>query len=122
MRTRTQLLLLPIIALGCAPGCRSGDENAQPASLPVAAPVETPAEASAAAPGEPRRYRPEEMPRLTPAEVQPLVQNGEALLVCAYDNDEKFENARLAGAISLRALEQQLPALAKDRLLVFYCA
>jgi hypothetical protein len=45
-----------------------------------------------------------------------------ALLVCAYDDEAKWRQNRLDGAISLadfRAQEQSVP---KDRELVFYCA
>jgi hypothetical protein len=45
-----------------------------------------------------------------------------ALLVCAYDSDEKFQKNRLDGAISLsdfRGRENDLP---RDEEIIFYCA
>ena len=45
-----------------------------------------------------------------------------ALLVCAYDSDEKFQKNHLQGAISLSDLHSRLESLAKDRELIFYCA
>lgn len=47
--------------------------------------------------------------------------SGEALLVCAYD-DERFEKFNLEGAISFREFEALVPALARDREIIFYCA
>ncbi len=60
--------------------------------------------------------------RVTPQEIYPRVQSGETLLVCAYDNDAKFQRLRLKGAISLAEFKSRLPALPKDREIVFYCA
>jgi len=47
---------------------------------------------------------------------------GDALLVCAYDNQDKFLKNHLDGALSLedlQALEDQLP---RNREIIFYCA
>jgi hypothetical protein len=60
--------------------------------------------------------------RVTPQEIYPKVQSGEALLVCAYDDDAKFQRLRLHGAISLTDFKSRLPILPKDREIVFYCA
>lgn len=46
----------------------------------------------------------------------------EALLVCAYDNDDQFHQNHLEGAIAWQAFETQLPDLAKDALVIVYCA
>lgn len=50
------------------------------------------------------------------------VEVSDALLVCAYDDQEKFENNRLAGAIALDDLRDQEDSLSKERELIFYCA
>jgi hypothetical protein len=50
------------------------------------------------------------------------VEVSDALLVCAYDDQEKFEKFRLAGAISLDDLRSQEDSLSKERELIFYCA
>ncbi len=47
---------------------------------------------------------------------------GNAILACAYADDEKCERLRLEGAISLNALRDRLPSLSKDQKIVFYCA
>ncbi len=63
-----------------------------------------------------------EVERITPAELYPKLQAGEALLVCAYDDDAKFRAMHLSGAISLAEFHKLLPTLPKDREIVFYCA
>lgn len=50
------------------------------------------------------------------------VEVSDALLVCAYDNPEKFEKYHLAGAISLDDLQSREGSLSKQRELIFYCA
>lgn len=50
------------------------------------------------------------------------VMSGRALLVCAYDDEEKCAKLRLEGAMSLNAFRSKLPSLSKDQELVFYCA
>jgi hypothetical protein len=60
--------------------------------------------------------------RVTPQEIYPKVQSGETLLVCAYDDDAKFQRLRLEGAISLPAFKSLVPSLPKNREIVFYCA
>jgi hypothetical protein len=63
-----------------------------------------------------------EVPRVTPEEVYPKLRSGEALLVCAYDNEVKFRQLQLEGAISLEEFTSLRPTLPKDREIVFYCA
>jgi len=60
--------------------------------------------------------------RVQPREVFEKVTSGAALLVCAYDNDERFKALRLEGAISLHELRSRLDSLRKDQEIVFYCA
>jgi hypothetical protein len=59
--------------------------------------------------------------RVTPEEIYPRVHSGEALLVCAYDDGNKFRRFQLAGAISLAEFKSRLPALPLNREIVFYC-
>jgi hypothetical protein len=60
--------------------------------------------------------------RITPEETRQKLQGGKALLVCAYDSDEKFKDLQLEGAISFSAFRAKLPSLSKDQEIVFYCA
>ena len=60
--------------------------------------------------------------RIQAREIMPRVKSGDAMLVCAYDNDEKFHNYHLEGAVSLSEFRALVPTLAKDKELVFYCA
>lgn len=60
--------------------------------------------------------------RVTPREIFDKVNAGAALLVCAYDNEEKFKAFHLEGAMSLSELKSRLHALPKDREIIFYCA
>ena len=47
---------------------------------------------------------------------------GRALLVCAYDSDEKFRQFFLGGALSLGEFRAQEGAIPKDQEIIFYCA
>ena len=60
--------------------------------------------------------------RITPEETFQKLRAGKALLVCAYDNEERFRNLQLGGAISFSELRAKLPALSKDQEIVLYCA
>jgi hypothetical protein len=60
--------------------------------------------------------------RIDAAAAQADVEDGRALLVCAYDDEEKCRRYGLEGAMTLaelRALEGSLPS---DREILFYCA
>lgn len=61
-------------------------------------------------------------PRVSPEEILGRVQSGEALLICAYDDDEKFKTLHLEKALSLRQFQELKPSIPKDKELVFYCA
>ena len=60
--------------------------------------------------------------RVTPQEIYPRVKSGEALLVCAYDDEAKCRNIHLEGALFLKEFQVKLPELPKDQEMVFYCA
>lgn len=64
----------------------------------------------------------EEIKRVSPQQIKPKLQAGELLLVCGYDDDNKFRGNNLEGAISLHEFEAKVPQLAKDQQIVFYCA
>ncbi|HEX3176778.1 MAG TPA: ArsR family transcriptional regulator [Methylomirabilota bacterium] len=63
-----------------------------------------------------------EVPRISAQEARRRVQQGQAVLACAYDDEAKCAQMRLEGAIDLRELREMLPSLPKDREIVLYCA
>lgn len=63
-----------------------------------------------------------EVERISAEEARKRVQSGSALLVCAYDSDEKFQKMKLEGALSLSEFRSKLSALSKDQEVIFYCA
>jgi len=60
--------------------------------------------------------------RISTEETRQRVRAGSALFVCAYDDDEKFKNNHLQGAISLSEFKSRLPSLPQDQEFIFYCA
>jgi hypothetical protein len=60
--------------------------------------------------------------RTLPEEVRDKISSGSAMLVCAYDDDQKFKNNHLEGAVSLGEFKADLPSLSKDSEIIFYCA
>ena len=61
-----------------------------------------------------------EIIRTSPEETREKVSSGKALLVCAYDDDDKFSRLHLDGAISLRRFKLRQDALSKDQEIIFY--
>jgi len=94
-----------ILGIGMAAGLAAGaalapdDAAAQPAAAVAPADVE----------------------RVSVAQARKRVQEGRALLVCAYEGDDKFAAMKLEGAISWSALQKRLPALDKKTEIIFYC-
>ncbi|NIQ36998.1 MAG: ArsR family transcriptional regulator [Proteobacteria bacterium] len=60
--------------------------------------------------------------RISPEEARTKVTSGGALLVCAYDDDEKFRLVHLEGAISHGQFKSTLSSLSKDQEVILYCA
>ena len=60
--------------------------------------------------------------RISPQEARQKVTVGRALLVCAYDDADKFKTNHLEGALSFSELRSRLPGLAKSQEMIFYCA
>jgi hypothetical protein len=60
--------------------------------------------------------------RIGPEEVRSKVDAGEALLVCAYEEDGKFRQISLEGAIPLSEFQSRLPSISRSQEIVFYCA
>jgi rhodanese-related sulfurtransferase len=63
-----------------------------------------------------------EPPRIAPEAVRKKVTSGTALLVCAYDDENKFKQFHLEGAIPLSEFRSRLPFLNKDHEIIFYCS
>ena len=49
------------------------------------------------------------------------VQSSEALLVCAYVEDEKFRKMQLEGATSYSEFKKKVASIPKDKEIIFYC-
>ena len=60
--------------------------------------------------------------RMGPEEAYQKVKSGEAILVCAYDDEATFQEMRLDMAISLGEFQKRLPTIPKDQEIIFYCA
>ena len=50
------------------------------------------------------------------------VAAGQAMLVCAYDDEAKCHGIRVEGAIDLTRFKRQAALLPEDREIIFYCA
>ena len=61
-------------------------------------------------------------PRISPQDAYRQVTSGQAILVCAYEDETKCNTMMLQGAISLKEFESRLPNLKKDQPIIFYCA
>lgn len=61
-------------------------------------------------------------PRISPQDAHRRVAAGQALLVCAYEDEQKCGTMMLEGAITLKAFESKLPGMTKDQPIIFYCA
>ena len=60
--------------------------------------------------------------RISAQEARQKVTSGQAFLVCAYDDADKFKTNHLEGALSFSELRTRLPGLAKSQETIFYCA
>jgi len=60
--------------------------------------------------------------RISPQEAKEKVEAGTGVVVCAYDDEEKFKRNHLAGAISLAAFRSRLASIPTDQEIIFYCA
>jgi hypothetical protein len=58
--------------------------------------------------------------RISPEDARQLVESGQALLVCSYD-DGSCKSKMLQGALLKSELDAQLASLPKDQKVIFYC-
>ena len=63
-----------------------------------------------------------EVIRIDVQETSGKVAADQALLVCAYDSDDKFAQYHLEGGISLAELREKSDGLSMDQEIIFYCA
>ncbi len=63
-----------------------------------------------------------EIMRISPQAVRENVTSGQAVFVCAYDDENKFNANHLEGAISLSDFRSRLSSLPQDQEIIFYCA
>jgi hypothetical protein len=60
--------------------------------------------------------------RIGVEEARRKVTGGGALLVCAYDDEEKCKKVNLQGSINMTQLASRVATLPKDQEIIFYCA
>jgi rhodanese-related sulfurtransferase len=60
--------------------------------------------------------------RISVEDARRKVQSNAALLVCAYEDEAKYQKLKLEGAISLASLQSRVPGLPKNQEIIFYCA
>jgi len=63
-----------------------------------------------------------DVPRIAIDKAREKSLSGEALLVCAYNSDERFNKMRLDGAIPLSKFKEMLPHSPRNSEIIFYCA
>lgn len=59
--------------------------------------------------------------RISPEEVRQKAGSG-ALLVCAYEDEERCNSIKLEGSITFGEFKRTLASLSKDQDITFYCA
>jgi hypothetical protein len=60
--------------------------------------------------------------RIPVAEAQREIKAGQALLVCAYEDEAKCRMFNLEGSVSLASFESKVGSLPKNQEIIFYCA
>lgn len=60
--------------------------------------------------------------RVAPEEIRQKVEAGSALLVCGYDDPDKFRQNHLAGGMSYGDFTSRVSSIPKSQEIVFYCA
>ncbi len=58
--------------------------------------------------------------RISPEEVRNRVQSGNAILVCAYDSDDKYGKMKLDGSKSLSEFRSGISGIEKNREIIFF--
>lgn len=113
----TKRALIPALALLW--GASACSKNPPPATAPGPAAGQPTATGAVAAKAP---LAADDVIRIPPAEARNKVQREGALLVCAYDSDDKFAKLALDGAIPRSRFTAQIKQVPKDKQLIFYCA
>ncbi len=58
--------------------------------------------------------------RIPPEEARGKVLSGEAMLVCAYEDEARFRRLHLEGAVSLREFKDKAASLSRRQEIIFY--
>jgi len=58
--------------------------------------------------------------RIIPEDARKKILSHEAILVCAYEDEEKFRKHHLEGAISLSEFKGKAPSLSREQEIIFY--
>lgn len=59
--------------------------------------------------------------RVSPREAHEQAKAGQAILVCGYESDARFEKYHLDGAISFNDFKARFSSLPFDQEVIFYC-
>jgi bifunctional DNA-binding transcriptional regulator/antitoxin component of YhaV-PrlF toxin-antitoxin module len=60
--------------------------------------------------------------RISAGDARRRVAEGRAVLVCAYEDEDRCRRLKLQGAHTLRELEAGMANLSRNQELIFYCA
>jgi hypothetical protein len=60
--------------------------------------------------------------RISPSEVYRLAKDGNAILVCAYPDEETCSKMWLRGAMTRTEFQARLFEIKKEQEIIFYCA
>ena len=60
--------------------------------------------------------------RISAEEAHKKLKAGTAIVVCAYEDDNKFKTFHLEGALSFNEFKSKLSSLSKDQEMAFYCS
>lgn len=61
-----------------------------------------------------------DIPRIPVAEAYPNIKSGQALLVCAYEDEAKCRRFNLDGSMLLASFESKVSSLPKTQEIIFY--
>jgi hypothetical protein len=59
--------------------------------------------------------------RISAREARQQTETGQAVLVCAYDDEQKCRDAGVTGSITHREFQTRLSNLPKNREIIFFC-